>query len=946
MNAKMICRVMCLVSLPCLVFISSAHAGTLDPRLAALSATNSPAGRTAVTRSVVHSQTHPLDPFAPRIDAAGSVQVYVFPVSRNAALPSASEIAALGGSKIVTSTLLHVVQAWVPVSALKTLAALPDVGRVRVPDYAVILQAVERPAPESTETGGSSHTITRGVPSGLTIDGDAVQAMQANQLQIVNAAGTGIKVGVMSLDNSGYTASEAAGYLPAGVPCVANSDCSTPNTSDPNGVAEGTAMLEEVHAMAPNAQLDFCGPDTTVDFVDCYNALIAWGANVIVDDLGFNNVDMFTIGQSDDGSFAHSISQITQANPSVAFVSSAGNDAQDYYNELYTAGPACTIGGVNYSSCMDFGEASGGASSDELKVTIKTTSAFAPTMQWNDPLGTSPDQFVLYLVNGSGTVLKTSLSAITSDKRAGVSLSYTPATVGETDYLEVGCQSCINPVWLKIMGWGDGPVQFGTPTEGSVDPGQKVAAGVLATAAAGVTSQSPLAVNLEPFSAIGPFWYGDYGAVTTLAKPDLTGVDCVVVSGAGGFSASLPATGGGVYFTGTSATSPNVGALIADLMSADPGKPASFYYSALENTANQTSFGTTPYTRCEAIGNNFIPGYETANAGAGLAQGFAALQSFFTFPSTSITAPVSVVSGASGSYTVPINAAIDFTAAVQSGTNSASASGCEWNAGGTMQTGVTVAYTFPSAGAYKVSVNCPDSQGIVNPASPPVLNVTAEGIPTPTVAVSATSNTSLYVTLTGAEPLTLAATSSNTAVLPSSGVTFSSGCGSTTLSCIVTLSPVAQANGDTTITITATDPYGQQGNGTEQISYTFPPPTVALSTTSSTSLNLTLTGAEPLTLTATSSNTAVLPNSGITFSSGCGSTTLSCSVSLAPAAQANGSTTITITATDPYGRQASGAASASYSYTAPSQKSGGGGSVAWLTLLFLGLAAAIRRRRA
>lgn len=940
MNERLIRRALCLASLSCLIILGSARAGTLGPRLTALSAAKLSAGRAAVTRSVVHSQTYPLDPFTPRIDAAGNVQVYVFPVSRNAALPGASEIAALGGSKIVTSTLLRVVQAWVPVSALKPLAALPDVGRVRVPDYAVIPAAVGRAAPVSTATQGVIHTVPRGVPSGLTIDGDAVQAMQANDLQAVGASGAGVKIGVISEDNSGLAASQAAGYLPSSV----WADPAYPGiTATPGDPAEGTAMLEEVHAIAPSAQLGFCGPNTSVDFESCYDDLITWGADIIVDDLGFR-VDMFTIGQSNDGSFAYDIGQITQksSNVGVAFVSAAGNDTQDFIQEPYTAGPACSIGGVNYSSCMDFGKATGGTSSEKLAVTINTTDAFAPTMQWNDPLGTSPDQFVLYLVNGSGTVLATSSSDTTSDGRAGVSLSYTPAIVGETDYLQAACESCANSVTLKILGWGDGPVQFGTPTQGSVYPGQKVAAGVFAIAAAGVTSQSPLAVNLEPFSAIGPYWYGDYGAVTTLAKPDITGADCVVVSGAGGFSASLPAPGGGVHFTGTSSASPNVAALIADLMSADPGQPASFYYTALKNTANQTSFGTTPYKGCEAAGNNFMPGYATANAGAGFAQGYAALKSFFSFPTTSITAPISVASGATGSYTVPINAAINFTAAVESGTNTAMASGCEWNAGGTKQTGATVAYTFPGAGAYQVSVNCPDSRGIVSP-TPPVLNVTAESIPSPTVAASVASNTSVNITLTGTEPLTLAATSSNTAVLPNSGITFSSGCGSTTLSCTVTLTPVAQANGSTTITITATDAYNQQGTGTAQVSYTSPPPTVSLSSISSTNLNLTLTGAQPLTLTAVSSNTAVVPESGIAFSSGCGSTTLSCSVTLTPVSQANGSTTITITATDPYGRQASGTASASYSYTASSSKSGGG-AMAWFTLLFLGLAAGVRRR--
>ncbi|EQD43335.1 protease, partial [mine drainage metagenome] len=203
----------------------------------------------------------------------------------------------------------------------------------------------------------------RGVATGLVIDGAAVQAMQADLLQSVNANGANIKVGVISGDDSGNAASQAAGYLPATIWADPSYPGSTPTPGDP---AEGTAMLEEVHAMAPGASLGFCGPPTTADFVTCYQDFVTWGANVIVDDLGWRGNDMFTIGAPADGSFAAAITQITQANPQVAFASSAGNDARDYFQAHYIAGPACTINGTTYPSCMDFGQALGQSSANEL----------------------------------------------------------------------------------------------------------------------------------------------------------------------------------------------------------------------------------------------------------------------------------------------------------------------------------------------------------------------------------------------------------------------------------------------------------------------------------------------------------------------------------------------------------------------------------------------------
>ena len=801
-----------------LIFIlgtASVWAGTLDQRLSTLIS-----GRSVVAQSANEKVVSgPVTPFAPRLSSGGRVQVYILPISRQAPLANTAEITQLGGVKILVSDTMRVIQAWVPVSELHALASLPDVGRVTIPAYAAIHPPIGRGyLPVFTNSLVGGHAVPRGVATGLTIDGDAVQAMQANLLQNVSAKGAGIKIGVISDDNSGLAASQAAGYLPASVWSDPNYPGTTPTPGDP---AEGTAMLEEVHAMAPNASLGFCGPATTVEFVTCYQDFVGWGANIIVDDIGFPNNDMFTIGSVNDGSFAYSIAQITQANPKIAFISASGNDSQDYFQAPYIAGPACTINGTSYPSCMDFGKALGGSSANAIKVTFGTTSPFTPVMEWNDPLGSSPDQFVLYLVNASGAVLAASSSTPTTDRRPGVSLSYTPAAVGESDYIEVACQSCANPVTLKIMGLGDGAVQFFYGTAGSVDAGQKVAAGVIATAAVGVTTANPLAVNLEPFSAIGPFFYGDFGATTTLSKPDLTGVDDVTVSGAGGFSGGP--TPAGVQFCGTSATSPNVGALIADMMSADPGQPASFYYTALENTASQTVFGTTPSTACNQYGNYLVTGYNTASVGAGLAQGFAALKSFFIFPSTAITTPVQVADGAGGSYILPVNLAIPFTAAVKAGTNAASASNCQWSAGTATASGATVNWSFPSAGSYTVTANCPDSQGILDP-TPPTVNVTAQNIPPPTVAISGNSQSGFNLTLTGYEPLTLTASSSNQTIISNSGITFSNGCGTSTLNCNIALSPAAQANGSTTITVTATDPFGQTNNASTSETYAYTPP--------------------------------------------------------------------------------------------------------------------------
>ena len=54
---------------------------------------------------------------------------------------------------------------------------------------------------------------------------------------------------------------QARGELPAAVQVLYPAGNSTPVSAD-----EGTALLEEIHAVAPGANLVFCGPSTFVDF--------------------------------------------------------------------------------------------------------------------------------------------------------------------------------------------------------------------------------------------------------------------------------------------------------------------------------------------------------------------------------------------------------------------------------------------------------------------------------------------------------------------------------------------------------------------------------------------------------------------------------------------------------------------------------------------------------
>jgi len=85
------------------------------------------------------------NPFAPEIDSAGRVQVVIKPPHFGEALPSVSSLKAIGAVRIRVSRLMGMIQAWVPVSSLLAVAALPGVGLVRTPTYAMVETEVLNP---------------------------------------------------------------------------------------------------------------------------------------------------------------------------------------------------------------------------------------------------------------------------------------------------------------------------------------------------------------------------------------------------------------------------------------------------------------------------------------------------------------------------------------------------------------------------------------------------------------------------------------------------------------------------------------------------------------------------------------------------------------------------------------------------------------------------------
>ena len=96
--------------------------------------------------------------------------------------------------------------------------------------------------------------------------------------------------------------------------------------------AEGTALLEIVHDLAPGAKLSFANGDTDLAFNQAVNFLAA-SNDVVLDDIGF-------FGEPYDGTSGVSLNTAAALNnpslPIRAYITAVGNDADEHYIGTYT----------------------------------------------------------------------------------------------------------------------------------------------------------------------------------------------------------------------------------------------------------------------------------------------------------------------------------------------------------------------------------------------------------------------------------------------------------------------------------------------------------------------------------------------------------------------------------------------------------------------------------
>jgi len=223
-------------------------------------------------------------------------------------------------------------------------------------------------------------------------------------------SGSGIKVGIIS-DSFNSLGGAAAGIASGELPGIGNPTYPIPVNVllDDTGSDEGRGMAEIVHDVAPGAELMFHAAFSLggkAGLAQAIDNLVASGANVIVDDVGFLTEPFFQ-----NGIVAQAVNRAYHAG--IAYFSSAGNQGNEGYMGYFSDN------GSNRHN-FDLNNDEGGDAF--LNISVPSGRSVRVALEWSDPYlslgGSGPiSDFDAALVDmETGQTVSTS----TRDQTAGV----------------------------------------------------------------------------------------------------------------------------------------------------------------------------------------------------------------------------------------------------------------------------------------------------------------------------------------------------------------------------------------------------------------------------------------------------------------------------------------------------------------------------------------------
>jgi uncharacterized repeat protein (TIGR01451 family) len=483
-----------------------------------------------------------------------------------------AELARIGAEVVASVPRFHSIRARVPRAQLEALA-----GRGEVRFIKPAVRALTHAGPVLSQ-GDATHR------AGLV-------------RSTLKATGRAVKVGVISDSVDGLGASQAKAEL--GLVTVLPGQAALGNTG------EGTAMLEIVHDLAPDADLFFATAYISeAQFAQNILDLRAAGCDIVVDDVSYFDESPFQ-----DGPVAQAVDQIVA--DGALYFSAAGNEGNQKGGTSGVWEGDFADGGATGELFIKAGRlhSFGATNYDTL-----TSAGFGATLFWTDPLGASRNDYDLYLLNSTGTSVLAASTNIQNGHQDPYEGMETPSP--GTRLVVVKAPNA-EPRFLHLNTIRG---TLAINTTGTI-LGHAAAVGAFAVAATDSNHSFPNAftggTNLpllnpaEAFTSDGPrraFFFtdgtpitpGDLSATggTVRLKPDIAAAD--------GVSTSVP---GFAPFYGTSAAAPHAAAIAALVWSRNRQLTSQQVRTALTSTALDT----------ESVGFDNV-------AGAGIVDALAAAQ--------------------------------------------------------------------------------------------------------------------------------------------------------------------------------------------------------------------------------------------------------------------------------------------------------------------------------
>ena len=582
-----------------------------------------------------------------RFGAGNTVQVYLVVSEVTSAV-----VARLRAADVVVeiaNATERRIQARVPVRSLTRIASMPFVTFVRLPAYAV------------------RHA------GAVVSEGDAIHDANVARPQF-GVDGTGVRVGVISDGINGLFAARCttcrglnggpigSGDIPDGIATrrdgvltevtgelTAQSYRSDDDLEDRHSFfrpcsfrgagAEGGALLEIVHDLAPGAQLSFANADTSLSFIEAVNALAA-SNDVVVDDLGF-------LGEPADGQSSvsrNTAAALNNANNRIrTYVTSVGNAANDHYFGAYAASgvDGRSVNGISSPGRLHLFQATsktrdvlGLGSQPHDLISLPNNGEVVIVLTWNDAAGQSGNNYDLYLVDDdTGQVVARSTDIQRGGQDAFEAVDF--LNRGDSGMFRIVIQNVNDeaaPRNLNMFSFQpqcavDGPRRlatgrherhnYNTPSRSVLaqsdsggSPVSAISVGAICSASAAAmatfgASDAPSQSCLDPshttiqfFSSLGPTLDGRL-------KPDISAIDGVAITGAGRFPSP---------FFGTSAAAPHVAGIAALVLDA---APCLLSGGSAGTVAARTALRHTLLTTADPLGGsvpNMTFGFGRANA--------------------------------------------------------------------------------------------------------------------------------------------------------------------------------------------------------------------------------------------------------------------------------------------------------------------------------------------